>query len=127
MRIRPALLLLCASLAVRVVLAETVVVDDKVVVRDSSIARPTRGMRMTQVERQFGAPSTRHEAVGQPPITRWDYPGFAVFFEHDIVIHAVVTAAADAAGADKAAPAASPGSADSAAPADAAASAHTEP
>jgi hypothetical protein len=28
---------------------------------------------------------------GQPPITRWDYAGFAVFFEHDRVIDAVAT------------------------------------
>jgi hypothetical protein len=29
--------------------------------------------------------------VGAPPITRWDYAGFSVFFEHDRVIDAVVT------------------------------------
>jgi hypothetical protein len=29
--------------------------------------------------------------VGAPPITRWDYPNFSVFFEGDRVIHAVVT------------------------------------
>jgi hypothetical protein len=28
-------------------------------------------------------------AVEQPPITRWDYPAFSVYFEHDRVIHAV--------------------------------------
>ena len=44
---------------------------------------------MTQVEAKFGAPVTKHDAVGQPPITRWDYPGFSVFFEHDRVIDAV--------------------------------------
>jgi len=38
-----------------------------------------------------GAPTTRHDTVGQPPITRWDYSGFAVFFERDRVIHAVIT------------------------------------
>jgi hypothetical protein len=48
-------------------------------------------MHMSAVEQQFGAPVTRHETVGQPPITRWDYSGFAVFFERDIVIHAVAT------------------------------------
>jgi len=88
---RSALLLLGVALATRAVLAETLVVDDKVTVRDSTIARPTRGMHMSQVERKFGAPTSRHAAVGQPPITRWDYPNFAVFFERDIVIHAVVT------------------------------------
>jgi hypothetical protein len=27
--------------------------------------------------------------VGAPPITRWDYADFSVFFEHNLVIHAV--------------------------------------
>jgi hypothetical protein len=46
---------------------------------------------MTQVEAKFGAPVTKHDAVGQPPITRWDYAGFSVFFEHDRVIDSVTT------------------------------------
>jgi hypothetical protein len=73
-------------------MAETIVVDDQVQVRDSSVEKPKRGVTMTQVEAKFGAPATKHDAVGQPPITRWDYPGFSVFFEHDRVIHAVATA-----------------------------------
>jgi hypothetical protein len=54
-----------------------------------SAAGPTRGSSMSAVESRFGAPTTRHQAVGRPPITRWDYPGFSVFFEYDHVIHAV--------------------------------------
>jgi hypothetical protein len=60
-------------------------------VRDSAVARPERGSTMVGVERKFGAPVTRHPTVGAPPITRWDYPSFSVFFEGDRVIHAVVT------------------------------------
>jgi hypothetical protein len=52
--------------------------------------RPARGSSMSVVESRFGAPATRHAAVGAPPITRWDYPQFSVFFEHDKVLHAVV-------------------------------------
>jgi len=48
---------------------------------------------MKLVEERFGTPQERHQAVGTPPITRWDYPAFAVFFEKDRVIHAVVTPA----------------------------------
>jgi len=51
--------------------------------------QPVNGMRMTAVEARFGAPATRHDAVGRPPITRWDYANFVVFFENDLVIHAV--------------------------------------
>ena len=42
------------------------------------------------VESTYGAPAQKHATVGQPPITRWDYPNFSVYFEHDRVIHAVV-------------------------------------
>jgi len=79
--------LCCASAA----LAETIVVDDQVQVRDSTVDKPKRGVTMSQVEAKFGAPVTKHDAVGQPPITRWDYAGFSVFFEHDRVIDSVVT------------------------------------
>ncbi len=71
--------------------AETMVVDDQVVVRPSNVERPARGATMAAVEAKFGAPQTRHDAVGTPPITRWDYAGFSVFFEHDRAIDAVAT------------------------------------
>lgn len=72
-------------------LAETIVIDDQVQVRDSTVDKPKRGFSMSQVEAKFGAPVTKHDAVGSPPITRWDYAGFSVFFEHDRVIDSVAT------------------------------------
>jgi hypothetical protein len=71
--------------------AETIVVDDQVVVRPSTTERPARGQTMSAVEARFGAPATRHAAVGSPPITRWDYAGYCVFFEYERVIDAVIT------------------------------------
>jgi hypothetical protein len=59
--------------------------------------RPTRGSSMSAVEARFGTPVTKHAAVGEPPITRWDYPQFSVFFERDKVLHAVIVHAAPAA------------------------------
>jgi hypothetical protein len=50
---------------------------------------PSRGMTQARVERDFGTPSSKGSAVGEPPISRWEYPGFVVFFEYDRVIHAV--------------------------------------
>jgi hypothetical protein len=47
---------------------------------------------MATVEAKFGAPQTRHPAVGKPAITRWDYANFSVFFEGERVIDAVATA-----------------------------------
>ena len=55
----------------------------------SEANRPARGMSMQKVEAAFGAPASRVPAVGSPPISRWEYPGFVVFFEHDHVIHTV--------------------------------------
>jgi hypothetical protein len=61
----------------------------------ASSDKPTSGMSMQSVEAKYGAPSRRVPAVGggtaaQPPITRWEYPGFVVYFENDRVIHTVV-------------------------------------
>ena len=52
--------------------------------------RPKRGSTMSTVQSRYGEPVTRHAAVGQPPITRWDYAQFAVYFENDRVLHAVI-------------------------------------
>ena len=73
--------------------AETVALGDQVSVRESDVPRPARGMSMKTVETKFGTPQARHPAVGKPAITRWDYPGFSVFFENQYVIHAVVNPA----------------------------------
>lgn len=69
--------------------AETLLVDDQVLLRPVSIELPKRGSSMAAVEAKFGAPKARHAAVGDPPITRWDYEAFSVYFEHQHVVHAV--------------------------------------
>ena len=51
--------------------------------------RPARGMSMEKVEATFGAPTHRVPAVGEPPISRWEYPGFVVYFENQLVLHTV--------------------------------------
>ena len=56
----------------------------------TSVAIPARGVSMTQVEQQFGAPTERYAPVGQPPITRWVYADKVVYFEYEHVVHAVV-------------------------------------
>lgn len=52
-------------------------------------AAPKRGMTMQRVEASWGQPVARRAAVGDPPITRWEYGDFIVYFEYDRVIHAV--------------------------------------
>lgn len=56
---------------------------------------PQRGLSQANVLRVYGDPLTRHEPAGggsakQPPITRWDYDGYSVFFENNTVIDVVV-------------------------------------
>jgi hypothetical protein len=53
--------------------------------------KPTRGMTQARVEQAYGTPASRQGAVGDPPISRWDYADFVVYFEYDKVIHSVST------------------------------------
>jgi hypothetical protein len=71
------------------VVADTLLVEQLAESRTSVDQRPARGQTKSRVEARFGAPQSRSAAVGQPPISRWDYPGFVVFFEYDHVVHAV--------------------------------------
>jgi hypothetical protein len=75
--------------------ADIVAMDNGVAVKESDVDAPSRGMTMTQVASKFGAPVTKVPAVGNPPISRWEYPGFVVYFERDHVIHSVVASATD--------------------------------
>ena len=93
---RSLILLACLLAPASAVVAETLVMNDQVQVRESDVQRPHRGDTMKVVEQKFGQPTERHAAVGgasgaQPPITRWDYPHFSVFFEKERVIHAVTS------------------------------------
>jgi hypothetical protein len=83
-------LLLAAVLASGLAQAETIAIDSGIAVKESDVATPTRGMTMEQVATKFGAPATKVPAVGKPPISRWEYPGFVVYFEFEHVIHSVV-------------------------------------
>ena len=83
-------LLLAAVFASGIAGAATVAVDNGIAVKDSDVATPNRGMTMSQVAAKFGAPVTKLAAVGKPPISRWEYPGFVVYFESNFVIDSVI-------------------------------------
>lgn len=55
----------------------------------SPTALPLRGEQQAQVIQQFGQPVKRHASVGNPPITRWDYADFSVYFESTTVVNSV--------------------------------------
>ena len=57
---------------------------------------PHRGLTMAQVERQYGAPIHKLQTRGgdtnkHPPINRWEYANYIVYFERNHVIHSVIT------------------------------------
>ena len=61
-----------------------------------NVQTPRKGMNMDNVRNSYGSPAKEYPAVSttgnprHPPITRWDYQGFSVFFENDLVLHSVV-------------------------------------
>ena len=62
------------------------------------MALPKRGMSMSQVEAKFGAPMSKLSPIGgasekRPPITRWMYADYTVYFENSHVIDAVLNKA----------------------------------
>lgn len=68
--------------------ADTLQMDGTMASTDDG--RPSRGMTQASVESKFGAPNSKVAAVGEPPISRWEYQNFVVYFEYDRVIHAVL-------------------------------------
>lgn len=55
-----------------------------------TVQLPGRGMSMEMVQNRFGEALEKYSAVGDPPITKWTYKNFTVYFESEFVIHAVV-------------------------------------
>ncbi|MEO1890007.1 MAG: hypothetical protein ABGX33_08825 [Cycloclasticus sp.] len=56
----------------------------------TGLLRPSNGQSMDQVTSSFGEPAKTYPTIGEPPITRWNYSKFSVYFEHNLVIHSVV-------------------------------------
>jgi hypothetical protein len=88
---RKTLLVVCGALGVYLSAAAVNAQNLQMVDAPASarVAIPQRGLSMAQVEQRFGAPARRVSAVGQPPISRWVYPDFVVYFERSLVLHAV--------------------------------------
>jgi hypothetical protein len=89
MRITSCILLLATLAMLGPVPADTLIVDRLEQSQQTAAQRPAAGMTMDKVSAKWGAPVAKDAAVGKPPITRWEYNDFVVFFEYDHVIHAV--------------------------------------
>jgi len=56
---------------------------------DAVAGLPQLGESKRSVLERFGLADEEHKPVGQPPITRWDYREFSVYFEYDHVVNSV--------------------------------------
>lgn len=54
------------------------------------MAMPARGMSMQRVEQRYGNPIRKIPPVGEPPIARWNYQDYTVYFEGRYVINSVL-------------------------------------
>jgi len=63
---------------------------DSIAETPASTPQPNRGQSMEQVYNKYGPAQQEIPAIGKPPITRWVYEKFTVYFEHDRVIETVI-------------------------------------
>ena len=94
----PAALCACLLATALPASAETLLVQRAQAAAHANL--PKRGQSMAAVEAAFGAPVLKHAAVGggsvhTPPITRWDYASFSVYFENSHVVNCVLTKASE--------------------------------
>ncbi len=85
------LLLLCANSAL--VNAEVISIGQQSPNFDRS-QLPKHGLSMAKVISHYGEPLEKSDPVGTPPITKWAYDQYTVYFENQHVLIAVVQAAA---------------------------------
>ncbi len=90
--IKPLLALIAAAMMPLAALGETTTSAPAKAEVSTVGTMPQRGMTMEQVKKSFGEPAKIIAAVGKPPISRWVYDGFVVYFESDHVIHALTIA-----------------------------------
>jgi hypothetical protein len=80
--------LLAALIVSTAATADVLLIED--VERAKTMSLPDNGLNKQQVSQRWGEPLQRYAAVGAPPITRWRYDGYSVYFEYDRVISTVL-------------------------------------
>lgn len=88
-RFRSALLFLTLALIASGPVAADVLLIDSIE-SAPAMQTPRNGLSMTQVRQQYGDPAQEVPAVGEPPISRWEYDSYTVYFEHELVLHSVI-------------------------------------
>ncbi len=81
-------LVLIVAFATQTVSADVLLIDE---VRQSErMQLPVNGQSKADVTITYGSPSEQQAAVGDPPISRWDYDTYSVYFEYDLVLFSVL-------------------------------------
>jgi hypothetical protein len=68
--------------------ADVLIIDE--VRQVESMDLPENGQTKSDIESKFGSPQQRNGAVGDPPISSWDYGTYSVYFEYDRVLFSVL-------------------------------------
>jgi hypothetical protein len=79
--------ILSSLLLTGVAVADTLIMDG-VQPQDEKLY-PLKGSAKSSVAASLGEPVSQTQAVGDPPITSWEYGSFVVYFEYDRVLHTV--------------------------------------
>ncbi|MEM6575694.1 MAG: hypothetical protein AAGB27_05430 [Pseudomonadota bacterium] len=87
-----ALLLAAAGAGAQDAVRKDVLLIDRMA-KTAHMSVPVNGLTMDEVVQKFGEPANRYGAVGDPPIARWIYDNFTVYFEYQRVIHSVINRA----------------------------------
>ncbi|MBV1874608.1 MAG: hypothetical protein KUG80_07495 [Gammaproteobacteria bacterium] len=85
-----ALMLLISSISLNCFAGETGVVSPSQ--KTSAVAhvsKPESGQTKDQVVQKYGMPLSKAAEIGSPPISKWHYPTYTVYFEFNRVIHTV--------------------------------------
>ncbi|WP_455379722.1 hypothetical protein [Acidihalobacter prosperus] len=85
-----ALVFVVASCFASASMAEILILPNGHLKAEHLKTQPRKGMSMRQVLKQFGKPVKHLPPIDNPPITRWIYPKYTVYFEDHYVIHTVV-------------------------------------
>jgi len=82
------LLAIILAFSVQTVTADVLLIDE--VRQSGKMQVPVNGQSKADTETEYGTPVKKHAAVGDPPITRWDYDTYNVYFEYELVLFTVL-------------------------------------
>jgi len=76
------------AFTIQPIAADVLLIDE---VRQSErMQLPVNGESKADVSTRYGAPAKKNSAVGDPPISSWDYAEYSVYFEYDLVLFTVL-------------------------------------